>query len=73
MGEEMSPWQARLLTESFPEGTTLRLFGQRQSAWALPIVERFVHTFRIHIVWPERNGSSPQDLSTEQIWEILNP
>ena len=73
MGEEMSPWQARLLTESFPEGTTLRLFGQRQSTWALPIVERLVHTFRIHIVWPERNGSSPQDLSTEQIWEILNP
>lgn len=73
MGEEMSPWQAQALTEAFPEGTTIRLFGERQSDWALPIVERLHHSFRIHIVWPERNGISPQDLSTEEIWEILNP
>lgn len=73
MGEEMGPRQEQLLIESFPEGTTLRLFGERQSDWALPIVERLVHTFRIHIVWRERNGISPQDLSTDQIWEILNP
>jgi DNA primase len=60
MGETMSPWQAQSLTEAFPEGTTLRLFGERQSNWALQIIGRLLHSFSIYIVWPERNGIRPQ-------------